>query len=74
MDVFILGTCRIWSTSYINEWSNDESTVQSHYTDEIIQYIKWLSEKKELSNEEKKCFRNEMTDDLWIKLQDNFPR
>ena len=72
MKVFIFGTCRIWLTSYLNNWADEDSTIQSHYADEINQYINWLITKKELSDDEKQSFRNNMTDDHWNKLIRNF--
>ena len=72
--VFILGSCRVWSSSYRNNWSSTNSTIQSHYSDEILQYIDWLINKEELSDTERRCFRDEIDNNKWKILRNNFSK
>jgi hypothetical protein len=72
MKAFILGSCRVWKSAYYLKWASEDSTIQSHYADEILQYLKWLLGKKVLNDEEKLCFRHDMTDDIWQTLRKKF--
>ena len=70
--MFILGSCRIWSSAYLRKWSDATSTIQCHFADEIIQNLKWLISKNKLSDEEKHCFRDNINDNDWLLLVENF--
>tara|TARA_B110000908_G_C10173986_1_gene412276 strand:- start:298 stop:945 length:648 start_codon:yes stop_codon:yes gene_type:complete len=70
--MFLFGSCRIWTSIYKYGKSSQQKTIQSHYADEIIQYIDWLQTKKQLSTEEIKCFRDTITNNDWSLLKKEF--
>lgn len=72
MKVFTLGSCRVWNSVQLKSWGDPEYTIQSHYAEEILQYIDWLLRGDILSEDEKKCFRHDMTSEEWVKIRRNF--
>lgn len=72
MKIFVFGSCRIWNACYNNNWSDKNSVIQSHYSDEIQQIINWIVEKKNLSKEEYDTFRGNVSPINWKKYIQNF--
>ena len=73
MIVFVLGSCRTWTAATALQMGGPTRTVQCHYTDEILQCLKWLSRKREhLSTTEMTCFRDHMSATLWKSLRASY--
>jgi hypothetical protein len=71
---FIMGSCRLWKSAEINNWvhKNRDNVLHSHYCDEIIQHIKWLCHKENLTREELLCFRTEEKQEQWLGMKQEF--
>ena len=70
--MFILGSCRIWNSCYLRNFSDENSTIQCHFADEILQNLDWLINKPVLTDEEQQCFRTKIDNVKWSTLRQNF--
>jgi hypothetical protein len=59
--IFLFTSCRVWTSALDNKWVKEEQIIQSHYIDEIAQYVKWFQTKNELEKEELECFRSKVS-------------
>lgn len=75
MEIFILGSCRVWSSAQKNKWVDmKKDVVQSHYLDEIIQYVKWFISREKLKEYELKTFRHKLSDEQFTDHKKSFEK
>ena len=67
--IFVIGSCRIWNTAKYKQWltSKENSIIQAHFSDEIIQILSWLKSKVQLTDNENNCFRYNIPPEKWEK-------
>ena len=70
--LFLFSSCSVWTSALDNKWVTNTEVIQSHYLDEIIQYVKWFTHKDTLNDKELKCFRNEITQDNFHEYKKKF--